>query len=114
MDKPALSSFPQSMPQPQQSFQSHHPLPPTSIPPLAPNEASEDDSDVDREVERHLFAQVMKDNELNSNRNRRHQDLFGFMPFSEETTKLYSSLDRKICSGTNHGNNFSESFLSAC
>ncbi|XP_074605207.1 uncharacterized protein LOC141858380 [Brevipalpus obovatus] len=98
VDKPVLSTLSQSMPQPQQSFQSHHHPPPTSIPPLAPNDASEDDSDVDKEVERHLFAQVMKDNELNSHRNRRHQDLFGFMPFSEETTKLYSSLDRKICS----------------
>lgn len=59
---------------------------------------SEDDSEVDKEVERHLFAQVLKDNEMNSQCNRKRQDPFGFMPFSEETTKLYSSLDRKTVS----------------
>ncbi|XP_053205198.1 BMP-2-inducible protein kinase-like [Panonychus citri] len=56
---------------------------------------SEDDSDVDKEVERNLMAQVLKDNESNSQCNRRHQDPFGCMPFNQETTHLYSSLDRK-------------------
>lgn len=78
-----------SLPPVQPQLRSQHPL---------EREHSEDDSEMDKEVERHLFAQVLKDNELNLQCNRRHQDLFGFMPFSEETTKLYSSLDRKVAS----------------
>ncbi|XP_015788863.1 BMP-2-inducible protein kinase [Tetranychus urticae] len=57
---------------------------------------SEDDSDVDKEVERNLMAQVLKDTELSFQCNRRHQDPFGCMPFNQDTSQLYSSLDRKL------------------